>query len=92
VRKFEPVERSPHRNVLAMTVEDPYPGDAKIGLPEILGNVMHSFLMVTDTTFCRYRHDHTPTDTPGKPACPAFARAALGLFEAFAFLACEGVG
>ena len=62
------------------------------GLPEMLGNVMHSFLMVTDTAFCRYRYDHAPTDTPGKLACPAFARATPGLFEAFALLAREDVG
>jgi len=53
---------------------------------------MCSFPMVTDTAFCRYRHYHAPTDIPDKLAYPAFARAALGLFEAFAVLAREGVG
>jgi hypothetical protein len=32
VREFGPTQRSPHHNVLAMMVENPYPSDVKIGL------------------------------------------------------------
>lgn len=49
-------------------------------------------VMVTDTAFYRYRHYHAPTDTPDKLAYPELAKVTLGLFKAFAILACEGVG
>ncbi len=41
-------------------------------------------VMVTDTAFYRYRHYHTPGDTPDKLAYPAFARATHGLLRCFA--------
>jgi hypothetical protein len=49
-------------------------------------------VMVTDTAFYRYRHYHAPSDTPDKLSYPEFTRVTLGLFEAFAVLAHEGVG
>jgi hypothetical protein len=48
-------------------------------------------VMVTDTAFYRYRHYHAPTDTADKLAYPKLAQATLGLFEAFAVLARDGV-
>ena len=48
-------------------------------------------VMVTDTAFYRYRHYHAPTDTADKLAFPELAQVTLGLFEAFAVLAREGV-
>ena len=48
-------------------------------------------VMVTDTAFYRYRHYHAPTDTADKLAFPKLAQVTLGLFEAFAVLAREGV-
>jgi Zn-dependent M28 family amino/carboxypeptidase len=48
-------------------------------------------VMVTDTAFYRYRHYHTPTDTADKLAFPKLAQVTLGLFEAVAVLAREGV-
>jgi len=48
-------------------------------------------VMVTDTAFYRYRHYHAPTDTTDKLAFPKLAQVTLGLFEAFAVLAREGV-
>lgn len=48
-------------------------------------------VMVTDTAFCRYRHYHAASDTPDKLSYPEFARVTLGLFEAFAQLARDGV-
>ena len=48
-------------------------------------------VMVTDTAFYRYRHYHTPTDTADKLAFPELAQVTLGLFEACAVLAREGV-
>ena len=48
-------------------------------------------VMVTDTAFHRYRHYHAPTDTADKLAFPELAQVTLGLFEAFAVLAREGV-
>jgi len=47
-------------------------------------------VMVTDTAFYRYRHYHTPSDTPDKLNYPELARVTLGLFKAFAVLAREG--
>lgn len=49
-------------------------------------------VMVTDTAFYRYRHYHAATDTPDKLAYPELAQVTFGLFEAFAVLACEGMG
>jgi len=49
-------------------------------------------VMVTDTAFYRYRHYHAPSDTPDKLSYPEFARVTLGLFEAFAVFAREGIG
>jgi Zn-dependent M28 family amino/carboxypeptidase len=49
-------------------------------------------VMLTDTAFYRYPHYHEPSDTPDKLSYPELARAALGLFEAFAALAHAGVG
>jgi Zn-dependent M28 family amino/carboxypeptidase len=48
-------------------------------------------VMVTDTAFYRYRHYHTPTDTADKLAFPKLAQVTLGLFQAVAVLAREGV-
>ena len=48
-------------------------------------------VMVTDTAFYRYRHYHAPTDTADELAFPELAQVTLGLFEAFAVLAREGV-
>jgi len=48
-------------------------------------------VMVTDTAFYRYRHYHSPRDTPDKLTYPAFARATEGLCAALARLADEGV-
>ena len=48
-------------------------------------------VMVTDTAFYRYRHYHAPTDTADKLAFPKLAQVTLGLFQAFAVLAREGV-
>ena len=48
-------------------------------------------VMVTDTAFYRYRHYHAATDTPDKLAFPKLAQVTLGLFEAFAILALDGV-
>jgi Zn-dependent M28 family amino/carboxypeptidase len=48
-------------------------------------------VMVTDTAFYRYRHYHAPSDTADKLAFPELAQVTLGLFEAFAALAREGV-
>jgi Zn-dependent M28 family amino/carboxypeptidase len=48
-------------------------------------------VMVTDTAFYRYRHYHAPTDTADKLAFPKLAQVTLGLFEAFAVLARDGV-
>ena len=47
--------------------------------------------MVTDTAFYRDRHYHAPTDTADKLAFPELAQVTLGLFEAFAVLAREGM-
>ncbi len=67
-------------------------------VPGVAWSDHHSFwrqgypaLMVTDTAFYRYRHYHAPTDTPDKLAYPELAKVTLGLFKAFAVLACEGV-
>lgn len=49
-------------------------------------------VMVTDTAFHRYLHYHSATDTPDKLSYPELARVTLGLFEAFAALARDGVG
>jgi Zn-dependent M28 family amino/carboxypeptidase len=48
-------------------------------------------VMATDTAFYRYRHYHSPLDTPDKLAYPAFARATDGLARAVAALAESGV-
>ena len=48
-------------------------------------------VMITDTAFYRYRHYHAPTDTADKLAFPKLAQVTLGLFEAFAVLAREGL-
>jgi Zn-dependent M28 family amino/carboxypeptidase len=48
-------------------------------------------VMVTDTAFCRYPHYHAASDTPDKLSYPEFERVTLGLFEAFAQLAHDGV-
>ncbi len=67
-------------------------------IPGVAWSDHHSFwrrgypaLMVTDTAFYRYRHYHAPTDTPDKLAYPELAKVTLGLFKAFAVLACEDV-
>ena len=48
-------------------------------------------MMVTDTAFYRYRHYHTPADTPNKIAYPELAQVTSGLFAAFLELARTGV-
>ena len=48
-------------------------------------------MMVTDTAFYRYRHYHTPGDTPDKIAYPELAQVTSGLFAAFSELAQAGV-
>ena len=49
-------------------------------------------VMVTDTAFLRYPHYHAASDTPDRLSYPEFAQVTLGLFEAFAQLARDGVG
>jgi Zn-dependent M28 family amino/carboxypeptidase len=68
-------------------------------IPGVAWSDHHSFwrqgyraVMVTDTAFYRYRHYHTPTDTPEKLAYPELTAVTLGLFKAFAILARDGVG
>jgi len=68
-------------------------------IPGVAWSDHHSFwrqgypaVMVTDTAFYRYRHYHSPADTPDKLAYPELARVTLGLFKAFATLASEGLG
>jgi Zn-dependent M28 family amino/carboxypeptidase len=48
-------------------------------------------VMITDTAFYRYRHYHTPTDTPDKLAYPELTRVTSGLYAAFSELARGGV-
>jgi len=48
-------------------------------------------VMVTDTAFYRYRHYHAPSDTPDKLSYPELGQVTLGLSQAFAVLAREGV-
>jgi hypothetical protein len=49
-------------------------------------------VMVTDTAFYRYPHYHAATDTPDKLAYPELAQVTLGLFQACALVAGEGLG
>lgn len=67
-------------------------------IPGVAWSDHHSFwregypaVMVTDTAFYRYRHYHSPTDTPEKLAYPELAKVTVGLFKAFAVLAREGM-
>ena len=46
-------------------------------------------VMITDTAFYRYRHYHSPTDTPDKLAYPELTRVTSGLCAAFSELALE---